>query len=89
MASWTERAASRGMDTSLFFPEGHTGQFAAENEEIKAICLACPVREDCLIEALNSPEKYGIWGGLDELERRLLRRNDRRRSRPQYVGRAS
>jgi WhiB family redox-sensing transcriptional regulator len=89
MATWEEHAACRGEDTNLFFPDGHRGEFVVEIEKAKAICRACPVRENCLIEALNSPEKYGIWGGLDENERGLLRRNDRRRRHPQFVSRAA
>jgi WhiB family redox-sensing transcriptional regulator len=89
IAAWTDAAACRGEDVDLFFPAGHRGEFAAQVEEAKEICRACPVREACLLDAINKPEKYGIWGGLDELERGQLRRNDRRRRHPQFVGRAS
>jgi WhiB family redox-sensing transcriptional regulator len=85
MAAWKELAACREEDTDLFFPLGHRGEFAVQVEEAKAICRACPVREACLLDAINEPEKYGIWGGLDELERRQLRRNDRRRVHPLYT----
>jgi WhiB family transcriptional regulator, redox-sensing transcriptional regulator len=38
----------------------------------KAICAACPVRKDCLDYAIATHEPHGVWGGLNELERRPL-----------------
>ena len=78
---WQWRASCRGEDTSLFFPPNHPE--VREEREVrerraKALCGACPVRMDCLEYAVRTREPYGIWGGLNEMERRvLLRRRDR------------
>lgn len=77
-AAWKGRAACRGGDPDLFFPVGHSEAFAVEIEKAKAICRQCPVRSECLTDALNGPEKYGIWGGLTEEERAKQRRRNRR-----------
>ena len=65
--SWVEQARCRGAEDDLF-PEGKQQKRAA------AICMGCPVRQDCLIEALDSRLEWGIWGGLTERERRALLR---------------
>lgn len=71
---WQDSAACREADTELFFPIGSTGIAVAEIQEAKAICARCPVQRACLEYALGTGQQYGIWGGLDEEERRLLRR---------------
>ncbi|MDU5308733.1 MAG: WhiB family transcriptional regulator, partial [Varibaculum cambriense] len=43
--------------------------------EAKAVCELCEVRDECLSYALENDERFGIWGGLSERERRRLRRN--------------
>lgn len=60
-----------GMDPDLFFPErGDTKKLLAA----KAVCQGCIVSEDCLNYALTPPlEKWGIWGGTSERERRAIR----------------
>lgn len=58
-----------GVDPDLFFPER-----GASQKEAKAVCRSCVVREDCLEYALENDEKFGIWGGLSERERRRYRR---------------
>ena len=72
--SWRERAACRaGVDPDLFFPAAESG--AARNAQVraaKAVCARCPVRAECLTEAL-ARIPYGIAGGLTEHERRRLR----------------
>ena len=65
--SWVELARCRGAEDELF-PEGKQQKRAA------AICMGCPVRQDCLIEALDNRLEWGIWGGLTERERRALLR---------------
>ncbi len=69
---WWERAACRGLDTSLFFPG--RGESIAEAE---AVCASCEVRDDCLWFALGdtarSPQRFGVWGGSSERQRRRLR----------------
>lgn len=66
---WQNFANCLGVDPDLFFPER-----GASTKEAKAVCQACVVREDCLEYALENSEKFGIWGGLSERERRRLRR---------------
>lgn len=89
MAAWREAAACRDQDPELWFPIGNTGPALVQIKEAKRVCRRCPVREECLRFAVNAVAKDGIFGGLDEKERELLRHNDRRRAVPQYVGRAS
>ena len=73
-ASWRESAACRFLDTELFFPSSKTGLGLVEIQEAKEVCASCPVRQSCLAFALDSRQGYGIWGGYDEEERRLLLR---------------
>jgi WhiB family redox-sensing transcriptional regulator len=66
---WQERANCLGVDPDLFFPER-----GASTREAKAVCRGCEVRAECLEYALDHGEKFGIWGGLSERERRRVRR---------------
>jgi WhiB family redox-sensing transcriptional regulator len=66
---WQEEANCLGVDPDLFFPER-----GASTREAKAVCRSCEVRVDCLEYALAHGEKFGIWGGLSERERRRVRR---------------
>ena len=66
---WQTKANCMGVDPDLFFPER-----GASTREAKEVCRGCVVREDCLEYALANGEKFGIWGGLSERERRRLRR---------------
>ena len=67
--SWQEYANCLGVDPDLFFPER-----GASTREAKEVCRGCVVREDCLEYALRNSEKFGIWGGISERERRRIRR---------------
>jgi len=70
---WYDFALCRGVDTALFFP-GRGEDHASP----RAICAECPVRRPCLEFALTSPmEKWGVWGGSSERERRRLRQERR------------
>ena len=72
MAEWWERARCRGYDPELFFPP--PGGDRADGA--LAVCNRCPVKEPCLREALTSGpgyEVYGIWGGLNQQQRRGLK----------------
>ncbi|MFF9687893.1 WhiB family transcriptional regulator [Streptomyces sp. NPDC014623] len=80
MDNWRTHAACREEDPDLFFPIGSTGPALVQAEEAKAVCGACPVREQCLDWALENSQDAGVWGGLDENERRALKR---RRARQQ------
>jgi WhiB family redox-sensing transcriptional regulator len=66
---WQARANCMGVDPDLFFPER-----GASTREAKDVCRGCVAREDCLEYALENGEKFGIWGGMSERERRRLRR---------------
>ena len=67
--SWHDQANCLGVDPDLFFPER-----GASTREAKEVCRGCVVREACLEYALTNGEKFGIWGGMSERERRRLRR---------------
>jgi WhiB family redox-sensing transcriptional regulator len=71
---WQEVAVCRQIDPELFFPIGSTGAAVPEIQRAKAVCASCPVQRPCLIYALATSQEFGIWGGRDEDERRLLRR---------------
>lgn len=66
---WQDAANCLGVDPDLFFPER-----GASTREAKEVCKGCVVRGECLEYALANGEKFGIWGGLSERERRRLRR---------------
>lgn len=67
--AWQQRALCAQTDPEAFFPEK-----GGSTREAKAVCQACEVREECLEYALANDERFGIWGGLSERERRRLRR---------------
>jgi WhiB family redox-sensing transcriptional regulator len=72
---WQANARCRGADATLFFSPLVTEtkqEKDAREAKAKAICAECPVRSQCLDFALNTREAYGIWGGLNETERRRL-----------------
>ncbi len=73
--SWQDYANCLGVDPDLFFPER-----GASTREAKEVCSGCVVREECLEYALDNVEKFGIWGGLSERERRRIRRQRRQRT---------
>lgn len=66
---WQERALCAQTDPEAFFPEK-----GGSTREAKRICLGCDVRDACLEYALANDERFGIWGGLSERERRRLKR---------------
>jgi WhiB family transcriptional regulator, redox-sensing transcriptional regulator len=72
---WQRKAACRGPQATIFFPPSH---FEKKDEKdrrersAKAICGDCIVRGDCLNYALSIREPHGIWGGLNETERRVM-----------------
>jgi WhiB family redox-sensing transcriptional regulator len=75
---WQLDAACRGPDASLFFAPNYFERREEKDgreAKAKAICARCPVREPCLGYALATGERHGVWGGLNEFERRqVLRR---------------
>ena len=66
---WKDSSNCLGVDPDLFFPER-----GASTREAKEVGRGCIVREDCLEYALLNGEKFGIWGGMSERERRRIRR---------------
>jgi WhiB family redox-sensing transcriptional regulator len=75
-ALWWEAGACRDADPQLFFPADHgraRERIAQEKAALK-LCARCPVRRICLEHALAVPERFGVWGGTTELERRISRR---------------
>jgi WhiB family redox-sensing transcriptional regulator len=73
--AWQAKAACRGPQAVVFFPPSH---FERKDEKLeregraKAICTTCPVRLACLEYAVKIKEPHGIWGGLNEIERKQL-----------------
>jgi WhiB family transcriptional regulator, redox-sensing transcriptional regulator len=67
--SWQERALCAQTDPEAFFPEK-----GGSTREAKKVCLSCDVRAECLEYALAHDERFGIWGGMSERERRRLKR---------------
>ena len=67
--SWQERALCAQTDPEAFFPEK-----GGSTREAKRVCLSCDVRAECLEYALANDERFGIWGGLSERERRRIKK---------------
>jgi WhiB family transcriptional regulator, redox-sensing transcriptional regulator len=67
--SWQERALCAQTDPEAFFPEK-----GGSTREAKKVCVSCEVRAECLEYALAHDERFGIWGGLSERERRRLKK---------------
>ena len=69
LMGWQERALCAQTDPEAFFPEK-----GGSTREAKKVCTQCDVRAECLEYALANDERFGIWGGLSERERRKLKR---------------
>ena len=67
--SWHRQAACRGKGTDTFFPSPGDSLTAA-----RAVCAACPVRTECLADAVADAGLQGFWGGTSERDRRHIRR---------------
>lgn len=68
---WQDRALCSQTDPEAYFPD--KGQ---STKEAKKVCLACEVRDECLEAALVNDERFGVWGGLSERERRKLKKRN-------------
>ena len=66
---WQDRALCAQTDPEAFFPEK-----GGSTREAKKICTGCEVKSECLEYALANDERFGIWGGLSERERRRIKR---------------
>lgn len=72
---WQDRAACRGPQAVVFFPPSHLERKDEREDRearAKAICDSCSVRNPCLDYAMEIREPHGIWGGLNEVERKRL-----------------
>jgi WhiB family transcriptional regulator, redox-sensing transcriptional regulator len=64
--TWASGAACAGIEPDALFVRG------AAQRQARELCFTCPVRMECLAEALSSNTTFGVWGGLTERERRAL-----------------
>ena len=72
---WQVKAACRGPQAAVFFPPSsfeRKDEKEAREVRAKAICADCPVRKPCLDYAIRIREPHGIWGGLNEVERKQM-----------------
>ena len=67
--NWTKEALCAEVDPVIFFPEA-----GEKTVDAKRICRACNVKTQCLEYSITNNERFGIWGGLTEFDRRRLRR---------------
>ena len=74
---WRDHADCRiqGINPEGFFPSGTTGGHVLQAEQAKAFCRGCPVVESCARWAIDKHIEHGVWGGLDEDQRRHIRRS--------------
>lgn len=80
--TWMARGACVSHPTDLWFPREPTGRKAGlvgrtESARAKKVCATCPVVAECAAYAITNREEFGVWGGLDEHERRLIIRQSR------------
>lgn len=68
--AWHASAACRGKPTSWFYPDR-----GEATDQAKALCESCPVRAACTAHAMRVPERFGIWGGTSERQRKRMRRS--------------
>ena len=66
--TWAAQALCAGQELDALFVQG------AAQRQVRTRCFSCPVRLECLADALQSEANYGVWGGLTERERRAMRR---------------
>ncbi len=67
-SSWAAQGQCRDLDPDGFFVQG------ADQRQVKTLCAACPVRIECLADALDNRIEFGVWGGMTERERRRVLR---------------
>nr|WP_304608730.1 WhiB family transcriptional regulator [Glycomyces sp. TRM65418]QZD54238.1 WhiB family transcriptional regulator [Glycomyces sp. TRM65418] len=68
LIDWTTKALCQEGDPDALFVQG------AEQNNAKKVCRGCPVRLECLADALDNRIEFGVWGGMTERERRALLR---------------
>lgn len=72
LPAWMDEARCSETDPDAFFPEK-----GGKPTPAKKVCLACEVRTECLEYALDHDERFGVWGGKSERERREIKRDRR------------
>ncbi len=73
--AWQGRAACKGPQAAAFFPPTHAErkeEKLGREQRAKGICQTCVVKQDCLEYAIRIREPHGIWGGLNETERKQI-----------------
>lgn len=78
--AWQDEAVCRTTDPEIFFPD--KGESTREG---KKVCARCPVKAECLEHALANEERFGVWGGLSERERRRIRYTRRGKDIPESL----
>lgn len=63
-------------DGTIYGAYGDTSEFY---DAARKVCAVCPLRDQCLANALANKERYGMWGGTTPIERRRVERSDRRK----------
>ena len=66
---WRRLASCHDTDPAIFYPEPKESP-----KDAQRTCSTCPVKRTCLLESLRTQERYGVWGGLTERERRKIQR---------------
>jgi WhiB family redox-sensing transcriptional regulator len=69
---WSNRAACLSSEPEQFFPVGGAASARWETQSAKQVCARCQVIDECRDYALSTRQPFGVWGGLDEEERRAL-----------------
>ena len=87
MSDWRTRALCKDEDLEMFFPSGSSMQYVAQVIAAKAVCDKCPVKVECRDAAFQFDNEYGVWAGLSEEERKIMRKGQKRRSYPSPVRR--
>jgi len=67
--AWMDDALCVQVDTELFFPEK-----GASSRPARSVCRSCLVRKDCLDWSVETGQRFGVWGGMSERQRRKIRR---------------
>lgn len=68
-ADWRSRGVCAQVGGDTWFPER-----GGSTTEAKKVCQGCPVKDECLEWAISNDERFGVWGGVSERERRVLKR---------------
>lgn len=84
LPAWMSKALCAQTDPEAFYPEK-----GGSTREAKQVCSRCPVSAECLDAALEREERFGIWGGMSERERRRLLKQQKQKTDPNPEGTAA